>query len=255
MIKAVEHRKSSILGNEDWRLTPWQNCTKDSLQQIFDVGFKLAALLEQTDTSLQILDARDPARLAYIHATCLAIGEELELWYHIFQASRTGIHPVDESPDSLANHQLDEIPSDFDSLWQASNLIYYWGFKLILNNILISILQSVAAPTEYEDEVTIQNLTLSPNPSEYQSPMNSEGAILISPFPSQKDLATTNLQLADNIVHSAPYFLRDDMGWLGPTRLFNPLQQAAEYLNRVDGPLYVEARAALMRLYIRVRSK
>lgn len=49
MLQALMVRKASPFGEQDWRDIPWTNQTKDSYQQLYDFGFRLAALLEAAD--------------------------------------------------------------------------------------------------------------------------------------------------------------------------------------------------------------
>lgn len=49
MLKALMLRKASLFGQEAWLEVPWQDRTKSSEQQVYDLGFHLAAILERAD--------------------------------------------------------------------------------------------------------------------------------------------------------------------------------------------------------------
>ena len=72
-----------------------------------------------------------------------------------------------------------------------------------------------------------------------------------------KKIVTTSSKLATDIVASAPYFLAEDTGWLGPQRLFFPLRQVMGYFGKRLPQSLVEfngAKAAFVACINRLRS-
>ena len=49
MLKALMLRKRSLFGREDWTSLPWNAMDKPIEQQVYDQGFRLAAILERAD--------------------------------------------------------------------------------------------------------------------------------------------------------------------------------------------------------------
>lgn len=54
MIQSITLRKGYALAAPVWRTAPWSNTTKDKEQVLYDLGFFLACLLEQTDLLLKL---------------------------------------------------------------------------------------------------------------------------------------------------------------------------------------------------------
>lgn len=216
MSRAIDRRQRSDLDTKEWKTLPWRLHQKDSLQMLFDLGFVLAALLEQWDlcenSTVPETSVRRRARLSL---DCRALQEELEAWY---TTSRSMPEPLSmfTGPSSINGSPLDGETSEaeFTSLLHASCMLYFWLFKMVLNDVLVA-----TEPSEEEE-----NLTFS------------------------------SLELATNIVSAAPYFLADDTGWLGPQRLFFPLRKAMVVLTSKHSPFVEDAKEAFGRTLGRLRS-
>lgn len=212
MNHAIRSRKRSLIGSKDWRTLPWQHFTKDCFQQLLDVGFDLAALLEQIDLSV---DSSKPKQLS---AGCLKISKKLEQWYTDFWAcdehyqGQSSQEDMDDA-ESCPLHHPRSSP-EFSGLWDATNITYYRWFKLILNDIMLLIFRE-----------SLQ----------------------------QDRIADSSLTLATHIVSAVPYFLADDTGWLGPQRLFFPLQRAMDHLAKVDSPFFLDAQKGFGTMIARLR--
>lgn len=141
--------------------------------------------------------------------------DELEAWYVM---SRAILEPsnmfAERSSDCSSPLGGKASEAEFTSLLHASCMVYYWLFKMNLNDILVA-----TEPLEEEE-----NLTFS------------------------------SLELATNIVSAAPYFLADGTGWLGPQRLFDPLKKAMVVLTAKQSPFAEDAQRAFGRLLGRLRS-
>lgn len=215
--RAIEFRQSSPLGADDWKARPWRFFPKDSLQRLFDFGFELAVLLEEFDTvERSRLPEEFVSKRAQLSLRCSILQGDLEDWH---RAHWTGQGSSASSPYSVESTGLASSPDteqlEFRNLWHATNIIYFWLFKMILNDMLAS--------TALEEE--------------------------------QSDLAFSSLELAVNIVSASQYFLADATGWLGPQRLFFPLRKAMVLLLSKQSPFAADAQQAFGQLTRRLKTK
>lgn len=243
-------RTASVLGNEDWKNVPWQSTgvEKDSLQLLYDIGFDLAAVLERTDAVLQqsnwIDNALRQANVQALWQSCLSIFSQLEDWYKQHWPNRSS---------AFSNTAYSEIPASgaqspqFGSLWEATNLVYYWTFKLLLdqNVLALSTMQNQFPPPQ-----TMPSSSRGKIPSSRNTSLAQAGLT-----PSQAEqISTSSLQLASDIVAAAPFFLADDTGWLGPQRLFFPLRQVMGFYGKIQSPKIVDAKGAFFACLGRLRT-
>ena len=216
MNHSIRSRRRSLLDTKDWLTLPWQHFPKDCFQKVLDVGFKLAALMEQVDLYTGAGNAKaSTSDLQHLSLSCSRIFEELEDWYTTFwTCDEHSLHEsTEEDIDSCPLHHPGS-PPQFGGLWEATNIMYYWWFKLLLNEVMASLFQDTS---------------------------------------QQERIAKSGLELATNMVLAAPYLVADDTGWLGPQRLFFPLQRAMGVLAKVQSPFFADAEAALARLGARLR--
>ena len=207
MNRDIERGKCSILGNQEWSVLPWRNFTKDSLQELFDIGFMLAAVLEEVD----LCESGDTSviRLESLSSGCQGVRQRFHVWYNDYSA--IGIGPELDSVQYENPAQL-----RFTSMWDASIAVHYWLFQLIMQDITFRSLQFIPAGASAFD--------------------NGYG-----------------LTLANNIVMSSSFLLTEDLGWLGPQRLFFPLRRSLEVLAKARSPLVADAQAAFKTLVTRLR--
>lgn len=124
-------RKRSVLGNEDWRIIPWSRCEKDSLQQLFDIGFDLAEVLERMDLSSHLNSSNiEQTAHAELWSGCSRIFGQLEQWYSRHWQHRIHRQHICLPSDEASTSQWSPA---FENFWEATNLVYYWSFKLILD--------------------------------------------------------------------------------------------------------------------------
>ena len=233
MTHGIDSHKASILGSEEWLTIPWENFEKDCLQELFDIGFDVAAFLELVDSTLM---SRDPGLLAQLPTTCFSILEELDMWRDNNWPSRdaspwsdSGYGDVDASPPP--NDRL-----TFGSLLEATSMICYWWFKLVLDEALSSLQPSTSRESSYfsDDSSAVQD------------------SLPIGQYASMA-LSSNMLTLATDIVRAAPVLLAEDTGWVGPQRMMFPLRAAIQYLGKVRSPVIVEAQTALKSSFARLR--
>ena len=191
---------------------PWRNHTKDSLQQLYDHGFALADLLEQINCCDDIHYA-DTA--AYFSSICLDIMEQVEDWYSRVWGT------FDEQTILLMG-----------GLFEATNMVYYWWFKLALNEVLLALyLRS--------------SMVLDPSSTTLSASAQDV---------ANASLRRNNIKLASDIVYAAPFFSADNTGWIGPQRMVFPLKRAMLELGKAQSPVFAEAKDVFMRLVKRLRA-
>ena len=214
-----------------------------------DIGFQIAEFLEHVDASRSVCRSTSFAsRLARtrLYTSCSRLYEELEDWYKSCcpgKALSERGHTYDclEDAQEVPIHQ--NAACDFESLAQATNLAYYWCFKLILNDSLSSLMQQASeqGPSRCDRQ---PNLAF----GEFSVAQASTGSLTIElngeRLPTCTQLASGSVALAMSIVLATPYFLRDEVGWLGPQRLWFPMRKAMEYLYKEVSPFASEAQLA-----------
>jgi hypothetical protein len=225
MIHSIDDRKSSVLGTEDWCTIPWRYFAKDSLQQLYDIGFEVATHLEQLDLFDGNVDI-----MATMAIDAFSLLDKLDRWYIENWSSRQLLKlDLSASGNNTPEQGSPRETIGFEDITEASNMLYYWWFQLVLNKTLPSLSQS--------------NLAEQSSPVGQQSPEQYADATLTE----------HTLQLAINIVLAAPYFLDDDTGWVGPQRLVFPLKYTMQHLGTARSPHFAEARAAFGRLLVKLK--
>lgn len=207
----------SALDTEEWRTLPWLSFPKDGLQQLFDLGFELAALLEQLDLAESLSPPEaSVSSMANLALRCIGVQEALELWYsHHWQWREDQMPFCNAISNDTDEASTPEAASpEFESLWEATNMAYFWLFKMILHEILIA--------TASEEE--------------------------------QEGLEFAMLDLAVSIVSASPYFLVDGTGWLGPQRIFFPLKRAMILLKSKQSPFAGDALEVFGKVVAKLRS-
>lgn len=249
----LESRTSSVLGNGEWKTSPWQTSEKDSLHHLFDIGFDLAAVLERADLLTQSNPAPDQASFTELWSSCLTIFGQLEDWYRRHWPNQASPFPSGSTTESYGEVPNDQSRRRFGSFWEATNIVYYWSFKLVLD-------QNVLALSELQNQLPPPQQQTPPSSSSAQARGKSSttrDALLVSHGLSTsqaRQIASTSSRLATDILASAPYFLADDTGWLGPQRMFFPLRQVMQYLGKMQSPQIADAKAAFLACLARLRT-
>ena len=256
MIHCIERHQSSVLGSKGWKTLPWQCFNKDLLQQLFDIGFDLAELLEQVDQNDGLIGPQaSTSKLAQHLTSCSGIFEELEMWHINYLTSQElGLYNfnrqnIQEAYGSFPEHH-DALP-EFESMWEATNSLYYWWLKLVLNGIILSLLHRVSQkdqvtslqqiPMTADTALSAQIFSISPGSA-------SSGCFILT----QEQLTGQSLRLANDIVLTTPFFLADDKGWLGPQMLLFPLREAMQHLAKIHSPFFSDAQTAFSSLIARL---
>jgi hypothetical protein len=246
LIHCIQRRRSSILAQAEWLDLPFQGRHKDSLQSLFDIGFEVATVLERLGVDGE--SDGDPIRL------CGKTLDGLDAWYKMYWGwPEWEFLDLDPELDDCSSGELGNgfgLPG-FTSIWHASNMVYYWWFKLCLCEELVASM----APVNFQGE----NATDSAHDSAHDSPL-SNNAHVDSPstascpmLQNPQELSANCIMWAINIVLAAPCFLAEDTGWLGPQRYIFPLRSAMIYLGKAQSPFFSKAQFALKSLTDRLR--
>ena len=216
---------------------------------MFDCGFELAALLDKIDLETASGTQSTAEKLEQLLLSCFIAADGLEAWcndhwtsqerrqYGLYNGGARQAHGVD--PDHIAYHL------EFGSILEATSVVYYWSFQLILNQTMLSLLRRIEEQHQVQSpfHATAAFDTAPKHPIlDDTSTVESRGLYA----PSQEQLAESSLELAIDIVLAASFFLRDGTGWLGPQKLFFPLRRAMAYLGTVSTALPVQMEAQLI---------
>jgi len=250
----LDSRKGSVLGREGWKTIPWQNASKDSLHHLFDIGFDLAALLEKLDVHIFNIDLKaEPGNMSKVWSACSDTFQLLENWYGRYwaQTIQDRQNVTSEIPEIVNAFDATIQPAHlcFGSFYEASNLAYYWSYKLILNDNIIDLSGHISRSSN--------SPTAEPSPSSSSGLVSSKRRtkpVVGLNDPQSQQVSNECLTLATNILLSAPHFLSVNTGWLGPQRIFFPMQRAMQYLTKARSPLAGQARAAFFQAVSRLRS-
>ena len=220
MMRSLLFRKASPLGSHEWCTRPWSrkrqgHYPKDASQILYDLGFALAALLEEVDN----LDlAQEDADIEDVHKylrCCLAMDAKFNLWYQDLTCRSDGpaYWPTPrndtielsslEEPRALIRNNIH--PFSFPNLKTAHIITLYWAFKLTISstiaNICSTALSKATSPTTTPLQVMAQQMLV-------------------------KHGENGRFEHATNIMRSMPYCLHDSMGFLGAQRSLVTLRAA-----------------------------
>ena len=216
-----------MLGSGTWKITPWQDFEKVGLQELFDIGFDLAALLELQGPSASSVSAEEIQQQQRLLISCSDIDGRLTQWCILHcpnENNRSHLHGEQTAELSQLSLFHRRQRRTFNSLSEAINAVYYWLLRLVLNELIVAAL----LPAVISDDAS--------------------GI-------SKERLAQSSLMLALDILATGSYFLEDDKGWFGPQRYVFPLRRAMMHLSNVGSPLQQEGEATLSRLIARFRPR
>ena len=224
MIQCIQYRKSTFLGNPDWLTIPWSQTSKDIYQQLYDKGFKLAALLQKIDNAkLKNEDANTSIMSEHLGGLS-DLDEEMDLWYlEIIKESPSPLfwHTRPTTGDSNSEESFiprTPPPFTFHSLRFANIVGTYWSLKLHLSN-------NIALECKHVLSINAQRPLQSASSTSLENEMSQDLEIM-SLHLLEKYTSAHRLELATNIIRSMPYCLKDDMGLLGAQKSLFALRTA-----------------------------
>lgn len=232
MIQSIQYRKSSFLGSPEWLTLPWSETGKDVYQQLYDKGFKLAALLERIDNSTFTIEYTTNMSSLSEHLRRLSsLDEELSLWYRKIQ--RESPPPLYWHSQSICHTWRLEgavepstlTPFAFHTLRLANTIVAYWGLRLILSNAIALACQQALS---MNNQVPSQS-------SSSTSPLVYRDLQAMSLQLLETHTSPYRLELATNIIRSMKYCLNDDMGLMAAQRSLFPMRTALFVLSRHPG--------------------
>ena len=245
MVKAIERRKSSVLGQYEWLTTPWSGQAKAALQRIMDNGFRLASLMEQSDR----LAPRSSQEWLGVRYACITLSKDLRAL----------------SSSCLVNTGLSTMSTPYDSIvsgldWShhlapfqdVLGLMYIWSLDMLTLDVLLGIKGTIRLYCHSEEP----DASSTHGAIHKDQPSGNTISGHVGPLgPDYQDIPSIQLHVAKNILKVAPYFLQEDMGWFGPARLFFPLTCALEHIERVGSPDLSVARELQRKLFSNLRSR
>ena len=231
MIQCIQYRESTFLGNPDWLTLPWSQTSKDIYQQLYDKGFKLAALLENIDNARLAKEDGNTSIMSEHLGRLSDLDEELDLWYlEILKESPSPLfwHTRPTSRDWNSEEGLEPRippPFTFHTLRLANIVGTYWTLKIHLsNNIALACghVLSINAQPPFQSASSI-------------SLEKSQDLEIMSLHLLEKYTNAHRLELATNIIRSVPYCLTDDMGLMGAQKSLFALRTALFVLRLCPG--------------------
>ena len=222
MSQCIQYRKSTFLGNPDWLTIPWSQTSKDIYQQLYDKGFKLAALLEKMDNARLTDEDASTTIMSKLLGRLSDLDEEMDLWYlEILKESPSPLfwhtRPTScdwNSKESLIPHT--PPPFAFHTLRLAGIVGTYWSLKVHLSN-------NIALACGHVLSINAQPPFQSASSTSLEKRQDLE---IMSLHLLEKYTNAHRLELATNIVRSMPYRLSDDMGLLGAQKALFALRTA-----------------------------
>lgn len=231
MIKCIQYRKSTFLGDPKWLTLPWGETGKDVYQQLYDKGFLLAALLEKNDSAGLTEENVNIFVVSDFLRRLSDLDDELNLWFQdLLQKSSSPLywHTQATSPGRHAKEaaQPCTLPSfTFCSLLLANTIVTYWGLRLVLSNTIALTCQHVLS--------MITQIPAQSSPSGSRRAVH--GVQTMSLQLLEAYTGVNRLELATNIVRSMPYCLNDNMGLIGAQRSIFAMRIALSVLQRHPG--------------------
>ena len=222
MIQCIQYRKSTFLGNPDWLTIPWSQNSKDIYQQLYDKGFKLAALLEKMDNARLTNEDANTSVMSEHLGRLSDLDEEMDLWYlEILKESPLPLFWHTRPTSRDWNSKEDLVPRTpppfmFHTLRLANIVGTYWSLKVHLSN-------NIAVACEHVLSINAQQHF---QPASSTSLGMSQDLEIMSLHLLEKYTNAHRLELAANIIRSMPYCLKDDMGLLGAQKSLFALRTA-----------------------------
>ncbi|CAD6580282.1 MAG: hypothetical protein ASARMPRED_009410 [Alectoria sarmentosa] len=231
MIQAIQNRKASPLGSHEWcarisvQRQKKQHPKRDLTQRLYDHGFALAALFEETDKANLLSPEANLSLLTKYLRRCSALDATFNLWYQdLTRQSSTPLYWLTPPNDDI-HHTVAALanrrPFSYPDLRVATTITAFWGCKLALSNTIAIICTSVLsmnASVRREDD-----------PRSFAALQQTARRLLI------QHGDTGRLENATNIIRSMPYCLHDSMGVLGPQKSLFPLRAALLSLRKSPG--------------------
>ncbi|KAI9653873.1 MAG: hypothetical protein M1821_006904 [Bathelium mastoideum] len=236
MIQALQYRKASFLGSQDWSTVPWQFSSKDSRQKLYDIGFQLAATIEGVDRLAEVQNASEKALTSSRSLSQLAqIDSNLDNWYRglcqEYNVLCWMLPPSNpQTPDLNDPSSMQTLV--FPDMDRAHVMTAFWTLKLTMSMIINQMCVRFTAEAQADDlspSTTIfheaaSTSTLPSRPSSIPSTPSQLAHFVRAT--AQAHNAQHRLDLTANIVRSVPYFLRDEMGLMPAHMILWPIRVA-----------------------------
>ena len=204
MVASIQYRRRSVLGEPQWRGDSWITIT-DIEQRLYDRGFDVGALLEDTDSLAKMTENQD---LAPAEATAQRMGtaqkvikqttdldDSLETWSEKFQSwYQAPVYWEERSASTEGNPGSTNRVIAFPNLRLCHMLLDSWALHITVSIVMATLFARL--PTRVQNSPNLRPLLQRVERHDH----------------------TFVMSLADLIIDGAQYSLRDDMGLVGPHR-------------------------------------
>lgn len=241
MFFSLQHRTSSFLGSPVWCTEPWRNQPKDIEQTLYDLGFALAALVEEIDRSLHSnsTDIGGQTMLQHLNR-CSALDTDLGLWYQ--EHLRVSPSPLCWVSDSELSNCVENsrpgarslAPYVFPSLRLALMTVNFWALRLVLSTTVGDACNAISQ-TQRTNEPALDapfESTVHPTDKAFERSSQAKSVVEEMAYRHGHDRC---FALAVEITRAVSYCTRESMGLLGPQKSLFALRVALYYLRLHPG--------------------
>ena len=202
MVASIQYRKRSVLGDLEWRGDSWITIT-DIEQRLYDRGFDVGAMLEDTDSLSKMAGNQDlpPGEAIAQRMTAMEkvikqitdLDDSLETWHEKFQTWYQAPVYWKERPEPTKGKSHVRIIT-FPNLRLCHMLLDFWALHIIVGTVMATLFARL--PTQVQS---------SPNLRPFSKRVERHDHAYV-------------VSLADLIIDGAQYSLREEMGLVGPHR-------------------------------------
>lgn len=207
-IRAATAQKTTFLSRPEWMTIPWLKYPKTLQDQLIDIMVFVPTVLEAYN---YIEKSREPQaehirrRTKGLLVRCQQLSKELEQWYEKMCTS-ANLEPLWHSVPSTDQSYPFEHYTFFDDHTLAYTIVLYWTNCLIILGIQRQLEESLGEIPFFEG--------------------------------TQSPLKVNARTYAFNIAQALPYFLRPEMGALGPNMILFPVGMVIAYFVKPARPVF-----------------
>ncbi|ESZ95785.1 hypothetical protein SBOR_3802 [Sclerotinia borealis F-4128] len=209
LFQALNARKSSFLGQEEWLTTPFRHHLPSDMQKLIGDVAVLPSILEEIDT-LQALPPDAAVQRAYMAKIALSgVHDRLSKWDGRFGKEEKSNHEFLQHTDITDRWKDEVLDFWFSSLLAANVYTHMWDFQIICRTEIAEL-------------------------SSFVRDCNGYGIARVGKAREEHDPRL--LALATRIYQCMEYLLQDEMMLYGPAAAIFPLKTAYNVLIRdMDG--------------------
>jgi hypothetical protein len=159
MLKALMLGKSSMFGDRHWTDLPWNGCNKPIEQRLYDYGFSLASLIEDSD-DLVTLDAAE-SNIVDETITLLERCDNLQTGLELLYATSSLKAFLQNRSDKWTRSTFEKSPSPALSISDRNRLsliVNLWAFELLIGWIAAELKERLISALELR-QISLQTQT------------------------------------------------------------------------------------------------